>query len=101
VFQSFNLVPLLNVVENVGLPFDRGPGSAIGELRRVRDAIALVELTGKSATGLSSCPPASSSASRSPARSSPARPCCSPTSRPATSTSRPASTSSMRCGGRA
>jgi putative ABC transport system ATP-binding protein len=31
VFQSFNLVPLLNVVENVGLPF----------------TIALVELTGK------------------------------------------------------
>ena len=49
VFQSFNLVPLLDVVENVGLPFTiagqdpRGGGLAA----RIRDAIALVDLTGK------------------------------------------------------
>ena len=49
VFQSFNLVPLLNVVENVGLPFTiAGQDPRSGDLAvRVRDAIALVELTGK------------------------------------------------------
>jgi len=49
VFQSFNLVPLLNVVENVGLPFTiAGQDPRSGALApRVRDAIALVDLTGK------------------------------------------------------
>jgi putative ABC transport system ATP-binding protein len=49
VFQSFNLVPLLNVVENVGLPFTiAGQDPRGGDLAaRVRDAIALMELTGK------------------------------------------------------
>ncbi len=49
VFQSFNLVPLLDVVENVGLPFTiAGQDPRKGDLAaRVRDAIALVELTGK------------------------------------------------------
>jgi putative ABC transport system ATP-binding protein len=49
VFQSFNLVPLLNVVENVGLPFTiAGQDPRSGDLAaRVRDAIALVELEGK------------------------------------------------------
>ena len=49
VFQSFNLVPLLNVVENVGLPFTiGGRDPRRGELAaRVRDAIEQVDLTGK------------------------------------------------------
>jgi putative ABC transport system ATP-binding protein len=49
VFQSFNLVPLLDVVENVGLPFTiAGHDPRRGELSsRVREAIALVDLTGK------------------------------------------------------
>jgi putative ABC transport system ATP-binding protein len=49
VFQSFNLVPLLNVVENVGLPFTiAGQDPSKGELaERVRAAIEIVELTGK------------------------------------------------------
>ena len=49
VFQSFNLVPLLDVVENVGLPFTiAGQDPRSGPLAdRVRDAIALVELSGK------------------------------------------------------
>jgi putative ABC transport system ATP-binding protein len=49
VFQSFNLVPLLNVVENVGLPFTiagQDPGKG-GLAARVREAIEIVELTGK------------------------------------------------------
>jgi putative ABC transport system ATP-binding protein len=49
VFQSFNLVPLLDVVENVGLPFTiAGQDPRRGELAdRVRDAIAQVDLAGK------------------------------------------------------
>jgi putative ABC transport system ATP-binding protein len=49
VFQSFNLVPLLDVLENVGLPFTiAGQDPRSGELgARVREAIALVELHGK------------------------------------------------------
>jgi len=49
VFQSFNLIPLLDVVENVGLPFTiAGQDPRAGELAgRVREAIALVDLTGK------------------------------------------------------
>ncbi len=49
VFQFFNLIPLLDVAENVGLPFtiageDPRKGAAA---ERVRDAIELVDLTGK------------------------------------------------------
>jgi putative ABC transport system ATP-binding protein len=49
VFQSFNLVPLLDVTENVGLPFTiAGQDPRSGEpAARIREAIALVELTGK------------------------------------------------------
>jgi putative ABC transport system ATP-binding protein len=49
VFQSFNLVPLLNVVENVALPFTiSGLDPRSPELAgRIRDAIAQVDLTGK------------------------------------------------------
>jgi len=51
VFQSFNLIPLLDVVENVGLPFTiAGDDVRKGEpAERIRDAIALVDLTGKEA----------------------------------------------------
>jgi putative ABC transport system ATP-binding protein len=49
VFQSFNLVPLLTVAENVGLPFTlAGIDPRRGEAAtRISDAIALVELSGK------------------------------------------------------
>jgi putative ABC transport system ATP-binding protein len=49
VFQSFNLIPLLDVRENVALPFTiAGQDARRGELgERVRDAIGLVDLTGK------------------------------------------------------
>jgi putative ABC transport system ATP-binding protein len=49
VFQSFNLVPLLNVVENVGLPFTiAGLDPRSGDLAaRVREAIEAVDLVGK------------------------------------------------------
>jgi putative ABC transport system ATP-binding protein len=49
VFQSFNLIPLLDVTENVALPFTiGGEDPSRGELaERIRDAIELVDLTGK------------------------------------------------------
>ena len=49
VFQSFNLVPLMNVVENVALPFTiAGQDPRSVELSaRIREAIELVDLTGK------------------------------------------------------
>ena len=49
VFQAFNLIPLLNVRENIALPFTiAGHDAARGELKeRVRQVIATVDLTGK------------------------------------------------------
>jgi putative ABC transport system ATP-binding protein len=49
VFQAFNLIPLLDVRENIGLPFTiAGQDANRGELKdRVQEAIELVELTGK------------------------------------------------------
>ena len=48
VFQSFNLIPLLDVTENVALPFTIAGGSRDAEQSaRVRDAIALVDLADK------------------------------------------------------
>jgi putative ABC transport system ATP-binding protein len=49
VFQSFNLIPLLDVTENVALPFTiAGHETSGGEFaERIRDVIALVDLAGK------------------------------------------------------
>jgi putative ABC transport system ATP-binding protein len=48
VFQSFNLIPLLDVTENVALPFTIAGHDTGGEVaERIRDVIALVDLTGK------------------------------------------------------
>ena len=49
VFQSFNLIPLLDVTENVALPFTiAGEEAGKGELsERIRDVISLVDLSGK------------------------------------------------------
>jgi putative ABC transport system ATP-binding protein len=49
VFQFFNLIPLLDVNENIGLPFRiSGENPRKGELReRIRDVIELVDLKGK------------------------------------------------------
>ena len=49
VFQSFNLIPLLTVVENVALPFTIAGGDPTrGELKqRIAEVIELVDLTGK------------------------------------------------------
>jgi putative ABC transport system ATP-binding protein len=49
VFQSFNLIPLLDAWENVALPFTiAGDDPNRADLRdRIRDVLALVDLTGK------------------------------------------------------
>ena len=49
VFQSFNLIPLLTVLENVALPFTiAGVDPNRGETRqRITDVLELVDLTGK------------------------------------------------------
>ena len=46
VFQAFNLIPLLNVRENIELPFTIAGGQRDAK-DRVRQAMELVELTGK------------------------------------------------------
>src|SRR5215208_3192295 len=46
VFQAFNLIPLLNVRENIALPFTIA-GGVRDQKERVRQVIDLVELTGK------------------------------------------------------
>jgi putative ABC transport system ATP-binding protein len=46
VFQAFNLIPLLNVHENIALPFTIA-GGPTDQKERVRQVIDLVELTGK------------------------------------------------------
>ncbi|MFL5750573.1 MAG: ABC transporter ATP-binding protein [Chloroflexota bacterium] len=48
VFQSFNLIPLLDVTENVALPFTiAGQDAGRDVEERIRDVIALVDLDGK------------------------------------------------------
>ena len=49
VFQSFNLIPLLDVTENIALPFTiAGLDPSRGEIAgRIKEVIALVDLTGK------------------------------------------------------
>jgi putative ABC transport system ATP-binding protein len=46
IFQAFNLIPLLNVRENIALPFTIAGGPR-DQKERVRQVIDLVELTGK------------------------------------------------------
>ena len=103
VFQSFNLIPLLDVTENVALPFTiAGQDPSKDELKsRIRDAIALVDLTRRRIISPTSSRWGSSSAWPSPERWSPDRPSSSPTSPRATSTTRLGPRSSMRSGARA
>ncbi|HSM38894.1 MAG TPA: ABC transporter ATP-binding protein [Candidatus Limnocylindrales bacterium] len=49
VFQFFNLIPLLNVAENVALPFLIAGGSLTEHRERVDELLEMVGLTGKAA----------------------------------------------------
>ena len=89
VFQSFHLIPALTALENVMLPLELA-GQADARRVAARNAGRESGSAPAPATIRGSSPAGSSSASRSPAPSSPSLPCCSPTSRRATSTPRPA-----------
>jgi ABC-type lipoprotein export system ATPase subunit len=89
VFQQFNLIPTLTARENVEAAL---APTRLATARRRSLADVLLDSVGlaERATHLPSrLPAASSSESRSPARSRTSRRCCSRTSRPATSTWRP------------
>ena len=82
VFQSGQLVPELPAEENVALPLllsgtRRGPA-----MTAARKWFPALGLDGLERRGPGSCPAGRRSASRWPAAWSPARRCCSPTSRP-------------------
>ena len=91
VFQFFNLLPALTAQENVLLPaLIAGPPRRGDPRARRRAARAGRARPPHRPTCRPSSPAASSSGCRSPARCSPSRSWCSPTSRPATSTRAPA-----------
>ena len=96
IFQSYNLIPTLNAMENITLPMALGgPQARRGvarSARRHRRPRATV-----SSTGRRSCRAGSSSASPSPARWRASPRSSSPTSRPATSTRDRAPRSSSSC----
>ena len=96
VFQSFHLIPTMTALENVAVPLElAGIDDAHERAAQELAAVGLAErrhhYPGRS------CPAASSSAWRSPARWRPIRRSSSPTSRPAISTRPPARRSSICC----
>ena len=86
VFQSYALFEHLDVRENVAFGLRRRKVAKPEIAQRVSEALELVALDHRATARPGSSPAASASASRSPARSSTARPCCCSTSRSARST---------------
>jgi ABC-type ATPase involved in cell division len=98
VFQSYNLVPTLNALENITLPMDL---SGVRAEREWLDAvITMVRLAIAWRTGPRSCRAGSSSGSPWPVRWRAGRGSSSRTSPPATSTRGPARRCSRSCAGR-
>ncbi|EQD61188.1 ABC transporter, ATP-binding protein [mine drainage metagenome] len=85
VFQAFNLIPDLNVLDNVEVPLHYRHMSGGERRKRALAALERVGCRRVSSTTRPSFPAASSSAWPSRARWPAARACCSPTSPPATS----------------
>ena len=96
VFQGFHLLTRMDATDNVAMPlgYARIPPSERKE--RARAALASVGLAERAGIARTSCPAASSNASRSPVRWSTSRRSCWPTNPPARSTARPAR-KSWRC----
>ena len=97
VFQFFNLIANLTVADNVELPALLAGVPAREARRRAAELLERLALAEMRRACPATSPAASSSVSRSPARSSTARASCSPTSRPATSTRRPPARSWPSC----
>ena len=95
VFQSFHLIPTMTALENVAVPLELAGIDAAHE--RAARELAAVGLGERTTTIPPSCPAASSSAWRLPARWRPIPPSSSPTSRPAISTRRRGLRSSTCC----
>ena len=86
VFQDFKLLPNRTVYDNVAYALQvTGHSRQARSARRCRTSCASPGSPPSFTTIRTSCPAVSSSASRSRARSSTIRRCCSPTSRPGTS----------------
>ena len=89
VFQFFNLIPLLNVAENVALPFLIA-GEALGDRReRVDELLELVGLEDKAGQRPDQLSAGEQQRVALARAWRPARPSCWPTSQPETWTSRP------------
>ena len=92
IFQAYNLIPVFNAVENVELPLLLAGIDAKEARRACVETLERVGLERPAASTVRpSCRAASSSGSRSHARSRDGRASCGPTSRPAPSTRRPPS----------
>ena len=83
VFQHYHLLPRMTVVRNVELPLAYAGVPPRERRRRAEAALEAVSLPRKSDRIRRLCPAANSSASPSPAPSSPVPRCCSPTNPPA------------------
>ena len=68
IFQSFGLIPMLSAAENVGVPLRITGAPPRAREERVATMLSIVGSPSTPRTGRTSCPAASSSASRSPGR---------------------------------
>ena len=84
IFQGFNLIPDLNLFDNVDVPLRYRGLPAAERRQRIEKALGDVGLGSRMKTSRPNCPVASSNAWPSPAPWPANRACCWPTNRPAT-----------------